>query len=122
MYKSTLSLTSAVYGGGGKRHAPAALPPGKSRYPLYRRLGGPQDWLGQVRKISPPPGFDPHSESPYQLRYPGSKCTRIYIICKIQGYQRSVVENLRLLILCHVHRYMVTNISKDHSDFKMVVP
>jgi hypothetical protein len=25
---------------GGKRHAPAALPPGKARYPLYRRLGG----------------------------------------------------------------------------------
>jgi hypothetical protein len=24
-------------------HAPAALPPGKTRYPLYRRLGEPQD-------------------------------------------------------------------------------
>jgi len=23
----------------GKGHAPAALPPGKTRYPLYRRLG-----------------------------------------------------------------------------------
>jgi len=26
---------------GCQRHAPAALPPGKTRYPLYRRLGGP---------------------------------------------------------------------------------
>jgi hypothetical protein len=26
-------------GVGGQRHAPAALPPGKTRYPLYRRLG-----------------------------------------------------------------------------------
>jgi hypothetical protein len=26
---------------GGQRHASAALPPGKTRYPLYRRLGGP---------------------------------------------------------------------------------
>ena len=26
----------------GQRHAPAALPPGKTRYPLYRRLGRPQ--------------------------------------------------------------------------------
>jgi hypothetical protein len=26
-------------GVGGKRHAPAALPPGMTRYPLYRRLG-----------------------------------------------------------------------------------
>jgi hypothetical protein len=34
------------------------LPPGKTRYPLYRRLGGSQGRSGQVRKISPPPGFD----------------------------------------------------------------
>jgi hypothetical protein len=27
---------------------------GKIRYPLYRRLGGPQGQSGQVRKISPP--------------------------------------------------------------------
>ena len=44
----------------GKRHAPAALSPGKTRYPLYRRLGGPQGRSGHVRKIRPPPpGFDP---------------------------------------------------------------
>ena len=35
-------------------------PPGKTRYPLYTRLGGPQGQLGRVRKISPPPpGLDP---------------------------------------------------------------
>ena len=38
---------------GGQRHAPAALPPGKTRYPLYRRLGGPQGRSGRVRKICP---------------------------------------------------------------------
>jgi hypothetical protein len=32
-------------------------PPGKTRYPLYRRLGGPQGRSGRVIKISPPPGF-----------------------------------------------------------------
>jgi hypothetical protein len=26
----------------GECHAPAALPPGKTWYPLYRKLGGPQ--------------------------------------------------------------------------------
>ena len=41
-------------GVGGQHHAPAALPPGKTRYPLYRRLGGPQGPSGRVRKISPP--------------------------------------------------------------------
>jgi len=45
-------------GVGGQRQAPAALPPEKSRYPLYKRLGGPQDRSGRVRKISTPPGFD----------------------------------------------------------------
>jgi hypothetical protein len=41
-------------GAGGQRHIPAALPQGKTRYPVYRRLGGPESRSGQVRKISPP--------------------------------------------------------------------
>jgi hypothetical protein len=43
---------------GAQRHAPATLPAGKNRYPLYRRLGGPQRRSGRVRKISSAPGFD----------------------------------------------------------------
>jgi len=31
----------------GQRHALAAIPPEMSRYPLYRRLGGPQGWAGE---------------------------------------------------------------------------
>jgi hypothetical protein len=46
---------------GGQSHTPAALPPGKTRYPLYRRLGGPQGRSARVRNISPPPGFDPRT-------------------------------------------------------------
>ena len=53
----------------GQHHAPAALPPGKTRYPLYRRLGGPQGRSGRVRKISPPPGFDPLTVQPVASRY-----------------------------------------------------
>ena len=40
MYSSTLPLTSAPDGVGGQGHASAALPAGRTRYPLYRRLGG----------------------------------------------------------------------------------
>ena len=40
-------------GVGSQRHAPVALPPGKTRYPLYRMLGGPQGRTGWVKKISP---------------------------------------------------------------------
>jgi hypothetical protein len=43
--------------------------PGKTRYPLYKRLGGPQGWFGQVRKISPPSGFDPWTVQPIASRY-----------------------------------------------------
>ena len=42
---------------GGQHHTPAALPQGKTRYPLYRRLGGPQGRSGLVRKISPLTGI-----------------------------------------------------------------
>jgi hypothetical protein len=69
MYSFTLSLTSALDGVGGQRHAPAALPPWKTRYPLYRRLGGPQDRSGRVQKISPPPRFDPRTVQPVESRY-----------------------------------------------------
>jgi len=76
MYGSTLSLTSALDGVDGQRHAPTALPPGKTRYPLYWRLGGPQGRSGRVRKISPPTGIrspnrSARSESLYRLSYPG---------------------------------------------------
>ena len=56
-------------GMGGQHHAPAALPPGKIRYPLYRRLGWPQGRSGRVRKISPPPEFDPRTVQPVASRY-----------------------------------------------------
>ena len=55
-------------GVGGQRHVPAALPPGKTRYSLHRRLGGRQSRSGQV-KISPPPGFDPPTVQPVASRY-----------------------------------------------------
>jgi hypothetical protein len=54
---------------GGQRHAPAALPLGKTRYPLYCRPVGTQGWSGRVRKISPRPGFDPRTVQPVTSRY-----------------------------------------------------
>ena len=54
MYSSTLSLSSAL--DEGRWSTPRlgnSTPLGKTRYPLYRRLGGPQGRSGQVRKVSP---------------------------------------------------------------------
>ena len=56
-----LFSTSTMDGVGGQRHAPPALPPEETRYPLNRRLGGPKNRSGGVWKISPPPGFDPRT-------------------------------------------------------------
>ena len=71
MYSSTLPSTSALDGCGWStpRHAPAVLPPRNTLYPLYKRLGGPQDLSGQVRKISPTPGFDLRTVQPVASRY-----------------------------------------------------
>jgi len=56
-------------GVGGQHHAPAASPPEKTRHPLYRRLGWPQDRSERVRKISPPLGFDLRTVQPVASRY-----------------------------------------------------
>jgi hypothetical protein len=68
-YNSTLSLTSALVGVGCQRHVPAALPPGKTRHPLYRRLGETQGPSGRVRKIFTSPGFDLRTDQPVASRY-----------------------------------------------------
>ena len=44
---------------------------GKTRYPLYRRLDGPQGLSCRVQKNSTPPipGFDPRNDQPVASRY-----------------------------------------------------
>ena len=69
-------MTTALGGGeGSAAHPGRSLPPGKTRYPLYRRMGGFQGRSGQVRKVSPPKGIrspdrPARSQSLYRLRYP----------------------------------------------------
>ena len=61
-------MTTALEGGEGSALY-RSLPPEKTRYPLYRRLGGPQGRSEQVRKLSPPPGFDPRTFQLVAIRY-----------------------------------------------------
>jgi len=61
-------------------------PSGKNRYPLYRRLCGPQGRSGQVRKISPPTGIrspdrPARSQFLYRLSYPGLSSVETAVIC-----------------------------------------
>jgi hypothetical protein len=46
--EALLYLTPAIDEVDGQLHAPAALSPGKTRYPLYRRLGRLQGRSGRV--------------------------------------------------------------------------
>jgi len=70
MYSFTLSLTPTLDGLGGQRHVPDALPPGKTRYPLYRILDGLQGRSGGVGKNLPSPGLDPQT-----VQRVASRCT-----------------------------------------------
>jgi len=61
-YSSTLSLTSALDGGGWSVPCPNRFTPRKETlYSLYRKLGEPQSQSGQVWKLAPPPGFNPQT-------------------------------------------------------------
>jgi hypothetical protein len=63
-------MTSALEAGECSVSRPrCTLPPGKTRYSFHRRLGGPQGQSGQVRKISPPPGFDTQTVQPVVSHY-----------------------------------------------------
>ena len=66
----------------GQHHAPATLPPGKTRYPLYRRLGGPQGWSERVRKISPSPWFDHRTVQPVARRFTDWAVPAAYEKCR----------------------------------------
>ena len=59
-----------------------SLPSGKARYPLYSRLDEPQGRSGQMRNISPPPGFDPRTVQPVTSRYT-DYATRPTLLCVV---------------------------------------
>jgi len=64
------SYGTALEGGEGLASPPGhSLPPGKTRYLLYRRLGGPQGRSGQVRKIPAPTGIRSPGRPPVASGY-----------------------------------------------------
>jgi hypothetical protein len=91
-------MTTALEGSEGSTlRSGRSLPPGKNRYPLYRRLGGPQGRSGRVRKISPPPPHDilstdrpAGSQSLYRLSYPESR--KYTLSFSVQNWPSSLRE------------------------------
>ena len=63
-------MTLALEGGEWSAACPShTLPPEKTQYPLYRRLGGPQGRSGQAEDLAPPWRFDPWTVQPIVSRY-----------------------------------------------------
>jgi hypothetical protein len=86
-YSSTLSLTLAQDGGGWSTPCPGCFTPGKqTQYTVYRRLGGPLDWSGWMRKVSPPLGFSPQTIQPIV-----SHCTDCAILAHAGLWQETIL-------------------------------
>ena len=62
-------MTAALEGGEWSAARPGrTLLQGKTRYPLYRRQGGPQGRSGRAENLAPP-GFDARTVQPVLSRY-----------------------------------------------------
>ena len=75
-------MTAALEGGEWSAARPGrSLPPGKTRYPLYRRLGGPRAGL-DGQKISPHRDSIPSTVEPVVSRYT-DRATRLTVVYHI---------------------------------------
>ena len=66
-------------------------PPGKTRDPLYRRLGGPLGRSGLVRKISPYRDSIPGPSSPERVTIPTELCNMSVLFQRDSG--QTLVES-----------------------------
>jgi hypothetical protein len=122
----------------GQLHAPTALPRGKSpRYPLDRRLGGPQSGLDDLekRKFLTPPGLElqslsrpARSQSLYRLRYSGSgnRCiecwneTQAWLHNLVKSpstlWAHSTLNQVLILLICNRKVGLLGSIHGRHID------
>jgi hypothetical protein len=98
---------------GGQRHATAALPPGKTRYPLYRGLGVPQGRTGRVRQM-PLPGIELRTVKPITSRY--TDCAIPAYLYKIEmGVIRQPPVHGKLLAILTSSSYNAVRKTSGHS-------
>jgi hypothetical protein len=85
---------------------PGRFTPGReTRYPLYRRLGGPQGRSGRLRKVSPPPGFDSRTVQPVASRHSDYAIpAHIYVVVWLYlWWYGHKLSNTGALCMCSIH-------------------
>jgi len=96
--------------------------PGKTRYPLYTRLGGPQGRSGQVRQISSPTGIRSpdhpvRSQSLYRILYPAllllSGAHHIFHVSRLRVKKSTLCLTLNTLNLSFLIIFSV----KNHNEY-----
>jgi hypothetical protein len=118
-------MTTALEGGEESASRPdRSLPTGKTRYLLYRRLGGPQGRSGQMRNISSKTGFDLRTVQPIARRYtvyatrPSLKLSTLSILLlfatRIFGH--CLCQNMCLQIHCVWNKKTFLKISMEEDD------
>jgi len=109
-YSATLSLISALDWGRWSTQRSGPLIPGKDRYPLYKRLGGPHGRSGRCLKSRPPPGFDPSFPIlKTQNAYAELQATTWLVLCSCGvnvPYSNSLTTRCCILLLAF-HSYVL---------------
>ena len=111
-------MTTALEGGEWSAARPGrTLPPGKTRYPFYRRLGGPQGRSGRAENLVPT-GIRSRTVRTFVSRYTdwATRPTGIFLAihCYIQSEVRTMCiihcQNLDLSFVTHIITYSLTTV------------
>jgi hypothetical protein len=129
-------MTAAIEGGEWTSITPwPTLPLGNTRYPSYRRLGGPQGRSGRVENLAPS-GFDPRTVQPVISRYTdwatrptllytiSSKCSLMlfsHVYQYLSGVPFTFLE-YNFICTCISHSFCSCNIPHSHNSLLVVVP
>ena len=77
------SMTAVLEGGEWSAARPGrTLPPGKTRYPFYRRLGGPQGWSGRAENLVPT-GIRSRTVQPVVSHYIDCATRPLILVCTV---------------------------------------
>jgi hypothetical protein len=83
-----------------EHHSSAALPPGKLRYPLYKRVGGPRGRSGDTESLAPL-GFDARNVPAATL-----PVVKNFVHMNVSSNNQAILSgsNKRFGLVCTVHR------------------